>query len=120
MHCRSYAAGICVFFVITCVVIGLGCWYGRGAQIEECSQDSGHASAHDDQEDFLPDTAPWENLRLPSYTVPVHYDLRLYPDFYGENAEFYGNVTIEIDIKQATRYLLVHIKKLNVKGGYNS
>lgn len=46
----------------------------------------------------------------------MHYDLTLYPNFYGDAAEFYGNVTIEIDVKQATRYLLVHIKRLNTKG----
>lgn len=56
------------------------------------------------------------NLHLPKYTVPIHYDLTLYPDFYGDNSEFYGNVTIEIDVKQATQYLMVHIKYLDCKG----
>lgn len=91
-----------------CTVVGIACWFGKPNTNEH--------STNTTTKPFLPGTAPWENLYLPSYTVPKHYDLTLHPDFYEDNAKFYGNVTIEIDVKQATWHLLVHIKKLDVEG----
>ena len=113
---------VCIAGAIAIAVVGVACWYGRGNSTQAASSDgtgdtgnpSGQAGGRGD--DFLPGTAPWTNLYLPKYTIPIHYDLTLYPDFYGDHAEFYGNVTIEIDVKQATQYLLVHIKYLNCKG----
>ncbi|KAF6020004.1 hypothetical protein EB796_021664 [Bugula neritina] len=102
---------LCVSGAVICSVVGIACWFGRVPG----STSSNASKSTQNREDFLPGTAPWLNLHLPAYTVPRHYDLVLYPDFYGTNSVFYGNVTIEIDIKQATWYLLVHIKDLNVK-----
>lgn len=108
-----------------CSVVGIACWFGRGPTVASADADGSNAGGVKEittstpaspVTDFLPETAPWLNLHLPSYTVPRHYDLTLYPDFYGSNEMFYGNVTIEIDIKQATWYLLVHIKELQVQG----
>lgn len=102
---------ICLVAVVVCVVIGVSTWYGRGALVPPADK-----SSVVEPRDFLPGTEPWKNLHLPSYTIPRHYDLTLYPDFYGSNDQFYGNITMEIDIKQATYYLLVHYKYLNMKG----
>ena len=57
---------------------------------------------------------PWKELRLSRNVIPVHYAITLYPDFYGDNAWFYGNETIEIDIKGQTKYILIHINYLNI------
>lgn len=108
-------------FVVCCVAIGLGCWFGSGAAINtpvNQGSDAGQIKPPkpESEDDFLPGTAPWENLRLPLYTVPQHYDLTLYPDFYEENSWFYGNVTIEVDILQNTQHLMVHIKQMNCTG----
>lgn len=110
----------CVLAIVACIAIGLGTWYGRGASAEsgtisEVKETTIKPSPSDDT-DFSVGTAPWENLHLPCYTVPRHYELTLYPDFYGQSSTFYGNVTIEIDVKQATYHLLVHIKDLTVNG----
>lgn len=110
--CRTKLIVLCVSGAVICSVVGIACWFGRVPG----STSSNASKSTQNREDFLPGTAPWLNLHLPAYTVPRHYDLVLYPDFYGTNSVFYGNVTIEIDIKQATWYLLVHIKDLNVKG----
>lgn len=59
-----------------------------------------------------PITQPWLNPFLPSATEPVHFDLWLYPDFYWDGSTFQGRVDIEIDIKEPTRYLIVHQKYL--------
>ena len=57
---------------------------------------------------------PWKDLRLPRSVIPVHYDIMLYPDFYGDNAWFYGNETIEIDIREPANHILVHVNYLNI------
>ena len=57
---------------------------------------------------------PWKILRLPRTVLPVHYDIILYPDFYGDSAWFYGNETIEIDISGETKHILIHINFLNI------
>ncbi|XP_064458599.1 putative aminopeptidase-2 [Ornithodoros turicata] len=55
---------------------------------------------------------PWENLRLPSHVVPVHYDLRLQP--FLEDQYFEGKVDIEIQLFKPVRSIHVHIKDMNV------
>eukprot|EP00094_Tigriopus_californicus_P000336 TCALIF_00325-PA protein Name:"Similar to Enpep Glutamyl aminopeptidase (Mus musculus)" AED:0.47 eAED:0.47 QI:0/-1/0/1/-1/1/1/0/180 len=56
---------------------------------------------------------PWEeNYRIPEDTLPIHYDLYMYPNL--ETDKFSGHVTIEIDAKQPRGHFLAHIKYLNV------
>lgn len=57
---------------------------------------------------------PWKDLRLPRSVIPVHYDIMLYPDFYGDKGWFYGNETIEIDIREPANHILVHVNYLNI------
>lgn len=62
----------------------------------------------------IPADEPWRNLRLPNYIVPIHYDITLYPDFYDDHGWFYGNETVEIEIKQTTNVILIHTNFLNI------
>ncbi|KAK3089893.1 hypothetical protein FSP39_007417 [Pinctada imbricata] len=57
---------------------------------------------------------PWLNLRLSRDLLPIHYDLTLYPNFYGNNGVFEGNETVELEVKVATRFVLIHINFLNI------
>ena len=56
----------------------------------------------------------WARLRLPDYIVPIHYEITLYPDFYGDHGWFYGNETVEIEIQQVTNVILIHTNFLNI------
>lgn len=57
----------------------------------------------------------WTNHRLPRNLVPVHYDLVLYPDFYNGSDQFYGNVSIQINVTGAdASCVLIHIKDLRI------
>lgn len=60
------------------------------------------------------DGQPWLDHRLPPYLIPVHYDLRLFPDFYDNQTRFYGNVTIRINVTATAQHLLVHCKAMNI------
>ena len=57
---------------------------------------------------------PWLSLRLPDYQNPLHYDITLYPDFYDDHGTFYGNETVDIEIKQTTKFLLIHVYRLTI------
>jgi glutamyl aminopeptidase len=60
---------------------------------------------------------PWLNERLPVDLIPVHYDLRVFPDFYSDDyATFTGNVSITINLTSTrpVRHLLVHVNQLNI------
>ncbi|XP_067944536.1 glutamyl aminopeptidase-like [Watersipora subatra] len=103
---------------LVCVGVGLGCWYGKpsgGTSNQSKQTEQTTSLVPSDEDDFPPGTAPWLNLHLPSYTVPKHYDLTLYPNFYESNERFEGNVTIEIEVRQAAWHLLVHIKRLDTE-----
>ena len=105
------------------VIVGVVVWKLTDAS---CANDSSGPGAGlpivgDDKTTAPPQTttsvpagAIWENLRLPSYIVPIHYDITLYPDFYESNGWFYGNETVEIDIQQTTNVILIHTNFLNI------
>lgn len=57
----------------------------------------------------------WTNHRLPRNLIPVHYDLVLHPDFYDGKDQFYGNVSIRINVTGSDAgCVLIHIKHLRI------
>uniref|UniRef100_A0A147BG10 glutamyl aminopeptidase n=1 Tax=Ixodes ricinus TaxID=34613 RepID=A0A147BG10_IXORI len=60
--------------------------------------------------------APWENLRLPTHVVPVHYDLQLQP--FLEEQWFQGQVDIEIELLKPVSSVSVHSKNLNITSAF--
>ncbi|XP_035003749.2 thyrotropin-releasing hormone-degrading ectoenzyme [Hippoglossus stenolepis] len=55
---------------------------------------------------------PWRNLRLPGSLRPRHYDLRL--AVYMDNFTFSGEVSIELECVNATRFIVLHADRLEV------
>lgn len=55
---------------------------------------------------------PWRNSRLPGTLRPRHYDLRL--AVYMDNFTFSGDVSIEIECVNATRFIVLHTDRLEV------
>ncbi|KAK0041697.1 glutamyl aminopeptidase-like isoform X2 [Biomphalaria pfeifferi] len=52
---------------------------------------------------------PWLSLRMPRNVLPIHYDIIMFPDFYGNGSTFYGNETIELQITSPTQFILLHV-----------
>lgn len=64
---------------------------------------------------------PWDQMRLPPWLVPLHYDLelwpRLQPDDLSEAAlRFTGRVNITVRCAEATARLLLHSSSLECEG----
>lgn len=55
---------------------------------------------------------PWRNSRLPGSVRPRHYDLRL--AVYMDNFTFSGEVSIELECVNATRFIVLHADRLEV------
>ncbi|XP_075967939.1 thyrotropin-releasing hormone-degrading ectoenzyme-like [Anarhichas minor] len=55
---------------------------------------------------------PWRNSRLPGSLRPRHYDLRL--AIYMDNFTFSGEVSIELECVNATRFIVLHTDRLEV------
>ncbi|CAH7017408.1 aminopeptidase Q [Phodopus roborovskii] len=67
-----------------------------------------------------PLSGPWEQLRLPPWLVPLHYDLELWPwlrpdDLPSPSLTFTGRVNITVRCTEATSRLLLHSFLLNYK-----
>ena len=77
------------------------CW----TEAETTPSQKPHSSANSR---LLPnDTSdPWNEPRLPSDIIPLHYDLLLNID--DKREMFYGNVSIEFTAKVFTKYIILH------------
>ncbi|KAG8598308.1 hypothetical protein GDO81_002557 [Engystomops pustulosus] len=56
------------------------------------------------------DAFPWEDLRLPKYVAPLHYDLSLHPNL--TTLTFSGLTKITIAVRQQTSSVILHSKHL--------
>ncbi len=57
---------------------------------------------------------PWQNPFLPNHTIPVHYNLSFYPDFYYDGHTFTGTADIVLNITEPTQYIIVHYKMMDI------
>ena len=56
---------------------------------------------------------PWQQIRLPSFIQPVHYDIFLHPNI--STFKLKGSVEIVISILNETNFLVMHSKDLNIE-----
>ncbi|XP_044535125.1 thyrotropin-releasing hormone-degrading ectoenzyme [Gracilinanus agilis] len=56
---------------------------------------------------------PWTQLRLPGHLKPLHYNLML--TIFMENFTFSGEVNVEIECLNATRYIVLHASRVVVE-----
>ncbi|TNN69904.1 Thyrotropin-releasing hormone-degrading ectoenzyme [Liparis tanakae] len=56
---------------------------------------------------------PWRNSRLPGSVRPRHYDLRVAVNM--DNFTFTGDVSVELECVNATRFIVLHADRLEVE-----
>ncbi|XP_060595216.1 glutamyl aminopeptidase-like [Ruditapes philippinarum] len=119
----------CCYFLVFCVIVlpivtGVVVWYLTDSACDPSSDGDNQPVSGTKSTESVPTTTksptsisesePWKNLRLPATVVPVHYDITLYPNFYGDNGWFYGNETVELNITESTTHILIHANFLNI------
>ncbi|XP_034512443.1 endoplasmic reticulum aminopeptidase 2 isoform X2 [Ailuropoda melanoleuca] len=55
---------------------------------------------------------PWNQLRLPSTVIPLHYDLLIHPNL--TSLDFVGSEKIEVLVRDATQFIILHSKDLEI------
>ncbi|ELT93925.1 hypothetical protein CAPTEDRAFT_205328 [Capitella teleta] len=109
-------------FIVTLFVIIVVC-VGLMAGLIGKDDCSGCSSSGNDLTSTLPplttttpswEDEPFRNPFLPDFLSPVHYDLWMHPDFYGEGNTFEGKETVEIAVTKETKYLMLHIKLMDI------
>ncbi|XP_034382227.1 thyrotropin-releasing hormone-degrading ectoenzyme-like [Cyclopterus lumpus] len=119
----GFALSILTLIVVTVVAVVLSVRYeecgGRdrdGAAGESGSRGSaksngsrGERSGDRGDEEAV---QPWRNSRLPGTVRPRHYDLRLAVNM--DNFTFSGDVGIELECVNATRFIVLHTDRLEV------
>lgn len=55
---------------------------------------------------------PWNSNRLPTNIVPIEYDITLRTPIFATDV-YNGEVTIDIEVKQPTQYIILHSKFLS-------
>lgn len=60
---------------------------------------------------------PWRSSRLPGSLRPRHYELQLLVHM--DNFTFSGEVSIELECLNATRYIVLHADRLEVRVAFN-
>lgn len=58
------------------------------------------------------DMFPWNNLRLPNYVIPLHYDLLIHPNLTTLTID--GLAKITVVVTQPTRSIILHSKHLKI------
>ncbi|XP_064795265.1 thyrotropin-releasing hormone-degrading ectoenzyme-like [Oncorhynchus masou masou] len=114
----GFAISILTLIVVTAIAVLLS------VRFEECAGESssrgGNGSnakfngsrdgngSHKDEE-----AQPWRHLRLPTSLRPRHYDLRL--SVYMDNFTFSGEVNIEFECVNSTKFIVLHTDRLEVE-----
>jgi aminopeptidase N len=89
---------VVVVVVLLTVVLGIGVWAGLGRGASSSSSSSSNN--------------PWKNVRLPSDITPEDYTIHLAVNI--EQFTVTGSTVISLNITKKTRYILIHVKEMNV------
>lgn len=123
----GFALSILTLIIVTAVAVALSVRFedcaakDRGGVVAEPGSRGGGGSAklngsrgertgERGDEEML---QPWRNSRLPGTVRPRHYDLQLV--VYMDNFTFSGDVSIELECVDATRFIVLHSDRLEVR-----
>ncbi|KAL4641863.1 glutamyl aminopeptidase isoform X1 [Arapaima gigas] len=107
----KHVAIICAVVAVCCLAVGLGVGLSRSSPESDEMTPSPSAKPPDRGpcHDSKDTSGEWTNFRLPSYIVPVHYDLDLAPDL--DTDIYKGSVSIHLNVSKATQHLWLHIRE---------
>ncbi|KAG7320565.1 hypothetical protein KOW79_016418 [Hemibagrus wyckioides] len=114
----AFAISILTLVVVTAVAVTLAVSFEKcGTAGDENPVPPGTASSNRSRdrsgEQRGVDVQPWRHLRLPTALRPHHYDLWL--SVHMHNFTFSGEVSIELECVNATKFIVLHTDRLHVE-----
>ncbi|KAG8137889.1 hypothetical protein E2320_003829, partial [Naja naja] len=79
---------------------------GEGGEEETEAEEEGEWPRRREQQ-------PWTQLRLPGHLRPLHYNLML--SVFMENFTFSGEVNVQVECLNATRYIVLHAHRMHIE-----
>ncbi|NWX74490.1 TRHDE protein, partial [Alca torda] len=90
-----------------------------GRPEEEKEVRGGEATAEEEKEEEEEEwqrrrePPPWARPRLPRHLRPLHYNLML--SAFMENFTFSGEVNVELEVRNASRYIVLHAHRMHIE-----
>lgn len=120
--------GFAVSIIALILVSGLA--VVLGVRFEECSGHTGGGAASEsgprggsgapkmnaNKGERTAEEEPWRSSRLPGSLRPRHYELQLLVHM--DNFTFSGDVSVELECVNATRYIVLHADRLEVSAAH--
>ncbi|XP_045556166.1 thyrotropin-releasing hormone-degrading ectoenzyme [Salmo salar] len=114
----GFAISILTLIVVTAIAVLLS------VRFEECAGESSSRGGNGSNAKFNgsrdgngnhkdEEAQPWRHLRLPTSLRPRHYDLRLSVNM--DNFTFSGEVNIEFECVNSTKFIVLHMDRLEVE-----
>ncbi|XP_015272510.1 PREDICTED: thyrotropin-releasing hormone-degrading ectoenzyme [Gekko japonicus] len=88
---------------------------GRGGLAPEGPAAGGGQGEEEEEEEWQRrrEPPPWTRLRLPGHLRPLHYNLML--SVFMENFTFGGEVNVQVECLNATRYIVLHAHRIHIE-----
>ncbi|NXN91788.1 TRHDE protein, partial [Rhinopomastus cyanomelas] len=92
---------------------------GRPEEEEEDARGGEAAAAEEEEEEEEEEwqrrreLPPWARPRLPRHLRPLHYNLML--NIFMENFTFSGEVNVQLEVLNASRYIVLHAHRLHIE-----
>lgn len=112
----AFAVSVLTLVVVTAVAVMLAVSFEKCVSGGETLAPSGSGSGRSrdksgEQKGGV--VQPWRHFRLPTALQPRHYDLRL--SVYMHNFTFSGEVSIDLECVNATKFIVLHADRLHVE-----
>ncbi|XP_076849857.1 thyrotropin-releasing hormone-degrading ectoenzyme-like, partial [Brachyhypopomus gauderio] len=113
----GFAISILTLIIVTAIAVTLSVKFERCSGEGAVLAGNGSSAKSNQSRDGNPnhrdeDAQPWRHLRLPASLRPRHYDLKL--SVYMDNFTFSGEVNIELECLNSTKFIVLHTDKLEV------
>uniref|UniRef100_A0ABM5GFN9 Thyrotropin-releasing hormone-degrading ectoenzyme n=1 Tax=Pogona vitticeps TaxID=103695 RepID=A0ABM5GFN9_9SAUR len=87
---------------------------GRGGvETEALGAAAGRGDLDEEEWQRRREQAPWTQLRLSGHLRPLHYNLML--NVFMENFTFSGEVNVQVECLNATRYIVLHAHRMHIE-----
>ena len=112
--CSQRLCAICLTLIIAVgavtIIMFSTFYYGAEKEQEVFKRALSWITENEGGSDDSEETFPYDDIRLPKDIIPLNYKLYMHPDL--KTFNFTGRATIEVRCVSATKYIVLHAKKL--------